>query len=80
MCIDLKHGLSLWDVPEDNLSISASRHHFPQIESILRQNSDAIGVIVQRLEEGLRKHLLKLGCVQSSLVLSGFLEGVHCSV
>jgi len=77
MSIDLEQGLSFRNAPHDNLAICTSRYHLSQVVSILGQNSDTVGVIVQRLEERLGKHFFQLHGVQSSFVLSGFLKGVH---
>ena len=80
MCINLEQGLSFRNAPHYNLAICTSRYHFSQVVSILGQNGDTVGVIVQSLEEWLGKHLFQLYGVQSSFVLSGFLKGVHCGI
>lgn len=58
MRIDLKHGLSLRQVPEDDFTVSTRWDHVSQIVPIFREAVDAIRMRVQSIQKWLSKDFL----------------------
>ena len=80
MCINLKHRLSLWQVPEDDLAVSTGRYHISQIISVLSEAIDSVRMRVHGVQERFGKDFLKFGSVQSSLIFASLLERMQIRI